>query len=117
MKKRICVFFYSVWALLALAGVVAAVVLYPTHAANGTSAAYFTVILFPTGFLCLGLTGIRFRYWWIIAGALWLGLAGYLLPLEGTGTGLMLLLAGYLFLALAAGFSGILLRRQLSSPK
>lgn len=117
MKKTVSVILYGIFVLSALAGMLCAAVLYPTHAANGTSAAYFTMIVLPTVFLLAGLTGIRFRYWWILTGVLWLGLAGYLLALQETGTGSAVLLAVYLILSLAAGITGVYLRRQFSSPK
>lgn len=117
MKNGILGIFYGIFALSALAGAAASVMLYPTHGANGTSAGYFTMVIFPTVFLLTGLAGIRFRYWWGVTALLWLGLAGYFLTLQETGTGFPFLLAVYLFLALAAGTSGMLLRRQLSRPK
>lgn len=117
MKKYILWGIFGIFGILAVSGIAGAVILYPTHGANGTSVGYYTMILFPTAFILLGLTGIGFRYWWIPTGVLWLGLAWYLLTLPGTSTGFLILLAAYLILSLAAGISGRLLRRQFSSPK
>ena len=109
MKKNILWGIYSVFALLALAGIVSLAVLYPTHAAHGTSAGYFTLLLFPVIFLLTGLSGIRFRYWWVPAAALLLGLAVYLLSFPEVFPILFL----YICLAAGSGISGQSLRREI----
>ena len=125
MKKSILALLYGVLVITALAGVILTVVLYPTHGANGTSVGYFTMILFPTAFLLLGLAGIFFRFWLVPAFLAWAGLAGYLLFSESGGLWPFLLCIVYLLLSLLAGVCGTALWKlqtrqghdQSSSPK
>jgi hypothetical protein len=125
MKKSILALLYGVLVITALAGVAAAVVLYPTHGANGTSVGYFTMVLFPTAFLLLGLAGIFFRYWLVTVLSSWAGLAGYLLFSESGGLWPFLLCIVYLLLSLSAGVCGTALwkmrthkeQNQSPSPK
>ena len=125
MKKGILTVLYGVLMITALAGVAAAVVLYPTHGANGTSIGYFTMVLFPTAFLLLGLAGIFFRFWLFPVLLAWAGLTGYLLFSESGGLWPVLLCIVYLLLSLSAGVCGTALRKlqtrqghdQSSSPK
>ncbi|MBR5444845.1 MAG: hypothetical protein IKV57_01905 [Clostridia bacterium] len=125
MKKSILALLYGVLMITALAGVILTVVLYPTHGANGTSVGYFTMVLFPTAFLLLGLAGIFFRFWLVPAFLAWAGLAGYLLFSENSGLWPVLLCTVYLLLSLSAGVCGTALRKmrthkeqnQSSSPK
>ena len=125
MKKSILALLYGVLVITALAGVILTVVLYPTHGANGTSVGYFTMVLFPTAFLLLGLAGIFFRFWLVPAFLAWAGLAGYLLFSESGGLWPFLMCIVYLLLSLSAGVCGTALRKmrkhkeqnQSSSPK
>lgn len=112
MKKVILWMIFGILGVFAVVGIAGAVVLYPTHAANGTSVGYFTMVVFPTVFLLTGLAGIRFRYWWVGTAGLWLILLGYLAAAEGVGAWLLLMLA-YLLPAGLAGGCGVFLRRQI----
>ncbi|MBQ8400831.1 MAG: hypothetical protein IJX14_02775 [Clostridia bacterium] len=111
MKRILLWCVYVLFALLAVIGMIGAVYLYPTHAAHGTSAAYFTMILFPTVNLLLGLTGILFRYWWVLEGAAWIGLLVYMIPFINIDLFLFGCMLLYLVLGMSAGFAGGALRR------
>ena len=125
MKKSILALLYGVLMITALAGVILTVVLYPTHGVNGTSVGYFTMVLFPTAFLLLGLAGIFFRFWLFPVLSSWTGLTGYLLFSGSGGLWPFLLCIVYLLLSLSAGVCGTALRKlqtrqeqdQSSSPK
>ena len=111
MKTWICRICYGGFVLLGWLGGIRAVLLFDSHAANGTSVGYFTMIVFPAVLVLLGLTGIRFRYWWIPTGICWLGIGMVLLASGPVEPMLFLLLAVYLLLGMLPGVCGSLLRR------
>jgi len=106
MKRIMLTCVYGIFVLLALWGIGAAVYLYPTHAANGTSAAYFTMVLFPTAFLLAGLTAVFWRYWWCLLVGGTAVLAGYLFAAEPGNLVWLWFLVGYLVCGGLAGLTG-----------
>lgn len=111
MKQKLAWGIYLLFACLAVLGSIAAAVLYPTHAANGTSVAYFTMIVFPTVFLVTGLSSVFWRHWWVLPAAGAAVLAVYLFAVERESLTWLWLLAGYLVCGIPAGLAGRILRR------
>ena len=115
MKRTLLRIAYIFFICLTVLLTVQAVRLYPTHAANGTSAAYYTVILFPAVFLLTGLISVIWRYWWILSAGGILVLAGYLTLNGWMGPNLLVFLAVYLMLGGMAGVTGGFLRKKKSN--
>jgi len=112
MKRVIVSCVYGLFGLLAMLGTAAAVYLYPTHAAHGTSVAYYTMILLPTVFLLTGLTSVFWRYWWcLLAGGL-TALAVYLYAAEPGNPVWLVFPAVYLVCGSIAGMAGSMLRTE-----
>ena len=111
MKRKLAWGIYLLSACLTAWGILATAVLYPTHAVNGTSVAYFTMILFPTVFLATGLSSVFWRHWWILPAVGAAVLAVYLFAVEGEALTWLWLLAGYLVCGIPAGLAGRVLRR------
>lgn len=111
MKQKLARGIYLLFTCLTAWGILATAVLYPTHAANGTSIAYLTVILFPTVFLLAGLSSVFWRHWWVLPAAGAAVLAVYLFAVERESLTWLWLLAGYLVCGIPAGLAGHVLRR------
>ena len=111
MKRNLAGAAYIVLVCLTILLTGQAVRLYPDYAANGTSAAYFTVILFPAVFLLTGLMAVVWRYWLVLSAGGILALSIYLALNGWMEPNLLVFLFVYLLLAGAAGMAGGFLRK------